>query len=71
MMIYWQEWLEERGLEPELAQSMTVSTFLGASELAAQSTPMSISDLQAQVTSKKGVTSAGCSPCENWKSSVD
>lgn len=59
LMIYWQEWLEERGIDPELAQSMTVNTFLGASELALQSTPQSISDLQSQVTSKKGVTSAG------------
>lgn len=59
MMIYWSEWLEERGIDPELAQSMTVSTFLGASELALKSAPQSLSDLQAQVTSKKGVTSAG------------
>lgn len=59
LMIYWQEWLEERGIDGELAQSMTVSTFLGASELALQSMPQSLGDLQAQVTSKKGVTSAG------------
>jgi pyrroline-5-carboxylate reductase len=59
LMIYWQEWLEERGIDPELAQSMTVSTFLGAAELALQSMPQSLADLQSQVTSKKGVTSAG------------
>jgi pyrroline-5-carboxylate reductase len=59
LMIYWQEWLEERGIDAELAQSMTVSTFLGASELALRTAPQSLSDLQSQVTSKKGVTSAG------------
>jgi pyrroline-5-carboxylate reductase len=59
LMIYWQEWLEERGIDPELAQGMTVSTFLGAAELALQSVPQSLADLQSQVTSKKGVTSAG------------
>ena len=59
MMIYWQEWLEERGIEPELAQQMTVQTFSGASELALQSLPQSLADLQSKVTSKKGVTAAG------------
>jgi len=59
LMIYWQEWLEERGIDAQLAQSITVNTFLGASELALQSEPQSISDLQSQVTSKKGITSAG------------
>lgn len=59
LMIYWQEWLEERGIDSELAQGMTVSTFLGAAELALQSMPQSVADLQSQVTSKKGVTSAG------------
>ena len=59
LMIYWQEWLEERGIDSELAQNMTVSTFLGAAELARQASPQSTGDLQAQVTSKKGVTSAG------------
>lgn len=59
LMIYWQEWLEERGIDPELAQAMTVQTFLGASELALQAAPQSLEDLQSQVTSKKGVTAAG------------
>ncbi len=59
LMIYWQEWLEERGIDGDLAQNMTVSTFLGAAELARQSVPQSLADLQSQVTSKKGVTSAG------------
>jgi pyrroline-5-carboxylate reductase len=59
MMTYWQEWLEERGIEPALAQQMTVNTFSGASELALRSGAQSLSELQAKVTSKKGVTAAG------------
>lgn len=59
MMIYWQEWLEERGIEPELAQALTVHTFSGASELALRSMPQTLSELQAKVTSKKGTTAAG------------
>lgn len=59
LMTYWQEWIEERGFEPEVARKMTVETFLGASSLAAQSTEMPISDLLAKVTSKKGITEAG------------
>lgn len=59
LMIYWQEWLEERGIDSALAQHMTVQTFSGASELALQSLPQSLVELQAKVTSKKGVTAAG------------
>lgn len=59
LMIYWQEWLEERGIEPAVAEQMTVHTFLGASELALQSMPASLDELQAKVTSKKGITAAG------------
>ncbi len=59
LMLYWQEWLEERGISPELAQRMTVSTFQGTADLAALSWPQTLADLQAKVTSKKGITSAG------------
>lgn len=59
LMIYWQEWLEERGISPEIAQKLTVHTFLGASELAVQSLHQSLGDLQSKVTSKKGITAAG------------
>lgn len=59
MMIYWQEWLEERGIEPALAQQMTVSTFAGASELAARAGGQTLEELQAKVASKKGITAAG------------
>lgn len=61
MMIYWQEWLEERGIDSELAQQMTVNTFSGAAELALHSLPQSLDELQSKVTSKKGVTAAGLS----------
>ncbi|MGE0527823.1 MAG: pyrroline-5-carboxylate reductase family protein [Bdellovibrionales bacterium] len=59
LMIYWQEWLEERGLDPGDAQAMTVHTFLGAAELALKSAPQNLEELQAKVTSKKGITAAG------------
>jgi pyrroline-5-carboxylate reductase len=59
LMIYWQEWLEERGIEAELAQAMTVHTFLGATQLALKSMPQSLNELQSKVVSKKGITAAG------------
>jgi len=58
LMIYWQEWLEEHGIEPEVAREVTVKTFLGAS-LLAEGSAGSLEELQAKVTSKKGVTAAG------------
>ena len=59
LMIYWQEWLEERGIDPALAQQMTIQTFVGASELALHALPQTLNELQAKVTSKKGITAAG------------
>jgi pyrroline-5-carboxylate reductase len=60
LMIYWQEWLEERGLDAETATAMTVHTFAGASEMALHALgPQSLDELQAKVTSKKGITAAG------------
>ena len=59
MMMYWQDWIEERGFSEEDSKKMTVETFLGASLLAAQSAGIDIEELQARVTSKKGVTAAG------------
>lgn len=58
LMIYWQEWLEEHGIDGETARDITVKTFLGAAKLADQS-PLSFEELQSKVTSKKGVTFAG------------
>lgn len=59
LMIYWREWLEEHGFDEETATLMTVKTFLGASKLADASSELSLEDLLARVTSKKGVTAAG------------
>ncbi len=58
LMIYWQEWLEEHGIDPDVAKDVTVKTFLGASKLAEQSRG-SLEELQSKVISKKGVTAAG------------
>lgn len=58
LMTYFQDWLEEHGFALEEARMMTIETFTGASLLAAQGKE-SIEDLQARVTSKKGVTAAG------------
>lgn len=59
MMLYWQDWLEEHGFSESEARQITVETFVGSSLLASQNTLNPIEDLQARVTSKKGVTSAG------------
>lgn len=60
MMIYWQEWLEERGIDPSVAQQITIHTFRGAAELALQApATQTLSELQSKVVSKKGVTAAG------------
>jgi pyrroline-5-carboxylate reductase len=59
LMIYWQEWLEEHGLQADDARQLTVQTFLGSVELARQSQGLSLAELQAKVTSKKGITAAG------------
>ena len=58
MMMYWQDWIEEHGFSVEEARVMTIETFVGASLLAAQARE-GVEDLQARVTSKKGVTAAG------------
>lgn len=59
LMMYWQDWIEERGFSPEVARKMTIETFLGASMLASQSAGIEVEELQQRVTSKKGVTAAG------------
>ena len=59
LMIYWKEWLEERGIEPDIAKKITVQTFLGASILAEEASQTSLDELQRKVTSSKGVTAAG------------
>lgn len=59
LMKYWQDWIVDYGIDEETARQMTVQTFLGAVSLAQQSENISFDDLQAQVTSKQGVTEAG------------
>ena len=58
LMLYWQEWLEEYGFDAEQSQSMVIQSFLGASQWVKQSN-MPLTDLQAKVVSKKGITAAG------------
>jgi pyrroline-5-carboxylate reductase len=58
-MMYWQDWIQERGFTVEEARLMTVETFIGASMLASQSPTIDIEELQQRVTSKKGVTASG------------
>lgn len=59
LMLYWQEWIEGYGFDPETAKKMVVQTFLGAALQAEGSNGQSLENLQAKVVSKKGVTMAG------------
>jgi pyrroline-5-carboxylate reductase len=59
LMMYWQDWIEERGFDPADARKMVIETFLGAALLASQSKDTPIEELQNKVTSKKGITAAG------------
>jgi pyrroline-5-carboxylate reductase len=59
LMMYFQDWVEERGFDALTARRMVVETFLGASLLAGQNKELPLEDLQSKVTSKKGVTFAG------------
>jgi len=58
LMMYFQDWLHENGFDAEIAEKMTIDTFLGASLLASQSKE-NLEELQTRVVSKKGVTAAG------------
>lgn len=59
LMSYWQEWLEERGIDHHTARAVTVQTFKGASALAEHQVEMPFEELTKRVTSTKGVTAAG------------
>lgn len=59
LMIYWKEWLEERGIDPDIAKKITVQVFYGAAKLAESTGNTSLEELQRKVTSLKGVTAAG------------
>ncbi|MEQ1876117.1 MAG: pyrroline-5-carboxylate reductase [Bdellovibrionia bacterium] len=59
LMMYWQDWIEEHGFQPDEARRMTVQTFLGTALIAEQAIHTDLSQLQDEVVSKKGVTYAG------------
>lgn len=59
LMMYFKEWIEERGFDPITAKRMVIETFVGASLLAQQQRETAFEDLQNKVSSKKGVTAAG------------
>lgn len=59
LMIYWSEWLEERGIDPVTTKKITWSVFAGAAAMAKAAEQTSLVELQRKVTSLKGVTAAG------------
>lgn len=59
LMKYWQDWVEEYGIEPEVARKIVTETFLGTALLAANDPEMSFDQQIVKVASKKGVTAAG------------
>ena len=59
IMKYWQDWIEEYGVAPEIARKIVIETFLGTAQLAAESPDVSFDQHTVRVASKKGVTAAG------------
>ncbi len=59
LMKYWQDWIEENGIEPEVARKIVTETFLGTAQMAAESPEISFDQQTVRVASKKGVTAAG------------
>lgn len=59
IMKYWQDWVEENGIPPEIARKVVIETFLGTAQLAAESPDSSFDQQVVKVASKKGVTAAG------------
>jgi pyrroline-5-carboxylate reductase len=59
LMKYWQDWVEENGIAPEIARKVVIETFLGAAQLAAANPEVSFDQHTERVASKKGVTAAG------------
>jgi pyrroline-5-carboxylate reductase len=53
LMKYWQDWVEENGIEPETARRIVVETFLGAALLAADNEDISFEQQLVRVASKK------------------
>ncbi len=59
LMQYWQDWIEEHGIESVEARRIVTETFLGTALLALDESELSFSQLTEKVSSKKGVTAAG------------
>jgi pyrroline-5-carboxylate reductase len=59
LMMYWQEWLEERGIDAQVARDITVQVFGAAAAMAEASQLTPLAELQKKVVSFKGVTAAG------------
>ncbi len=58
-IMVWQSWLEASGFPAGISREMALQTFLGSVKLAVDNKSLSLTDLQNQVTSKKGTTHAG------------
>jgi pyrroline-5-carboxylate reductase len=61
IMESFEAWLIARGFSKEVARSVTIETFLGASVLAQKEHDKSLAELRVAVTSPKGTTEAGLS----------
>ncbi len=59
LMMYWQEWMEERGIDSDTARRVTTQVFKGASLMSETLHGTPLVELQKKVTSLKGVTAAG------------
>ena len=59
LMQYWQDWIQEHGIDQAEAKKIITETFLGTAQLAASEDEMSFNQLTDKVASKKGVTAAG------------
>ena len=60
-MKYWQDWVEENGIEPDVARKIVAETFLGTAQLALDNPDVTFDQQIVKVASKKGVTAAGLS----------
>lgn len=58
LMTYFQDWIEEHGIDTRIARQIVVQTFLGTSMMA-ENSHENLEELQSRVTSKKGMTAVG------------
>lgn len=59
IMQYWQDWIEEHGIDSTTARKIVTETFLGTALLASEDPDVNFHQLTEKVASKKGVTAAG------------